>query len=226
MKVLLIDGYIDTPGCLGVPPYLSPIVRYIYGVLNELTNERGELDVDSLIIAIKSMNEERIKHKTQIEYLDFIVSGTDRIDKSMNTRAVIFDMIATARKEIIILSYLYVKTARSIIDALKQSEKRGVNLIILGECKNLERIAKSWKSNNSHKPRFFVYQPQSEYQSMHAKIILVDRKDLLITSANLTKSGLSTNTEFGVRIKGEICRKAYSLIKNLIDTKIFVGYYP
>ena len=33
MKVLLIDGYVDEPGCLGVPPYLAPYPRYIYGVL-------------------------------------------------------------------------------------------------------------------------------------------------------------------------------------------------
>ncbi|MHA1648317.1 MAG: radical SAM protein [Promethearchaeota archaeon] len=34
-NVLIIDGYIDTPGCLGVPPYLAPLPRYIYGVLKK-----------------------------------------------------------------------------------------------------------------------------------------------------------------------------------------------
>lgn len=33
--VLLLDGYIDEPSCLGVPPYISPHVRYIYGALLE-----------------------------------------------------------------------------------------------------------------------------------------------------------------------------------------------
>lgn len=33
MKVLLIDGYVDEPGCLGVPPYLAPYPRYLYGAL-------------------------------------------------------------------------------------------------------------------------------------------------------------------------------------------------
>ena len=31
MKILLLDGYVDEPACLGVPPYVSPHVRYIYG---------------------------------------------------------------------------------------------------------------------------------------------------------------------------------------------------
>ncbi|WP_201798817.1 radical SAM protein [Methanomassiliicoccus luminyensis] len=31
MKVLVVDGYIDEPACLGVPPYISPQVRAIAG---------------------------------------------------------------------------------------------------------------------------------------------------------------------------------------------------
>lgn len=35
MRVLIIDGYVDEPACLGVPPYLSPYPRYIAGALVE-----------------------------------------------------------------------------------------------------------------------------------------------------------------------------------------------
>ncbi len=33
MKAVLIDGYVDEPAVLGVPPYISPYVRYVYGAL-------------------------------------------------------------------------------------------------------------------------------------------------------------------------------------------------
>lgn len=33
IKTALIDGYLDEPSCLGVPPYLSPHIRYTYGAL-------------------------------------------------------------------------------------------------------------------------------------------------------------------------------------------------
>ncbi len=33
IKTLLIDGYLDEPSCLGVPPYISPHIRYTYGAL-------------------------------------------------------------------------------------------------------------------------------------------------------------------------------------------------
>ncbi len=33
MNALIIDGYVDEPACFGVPPYISPYVRYAAGVL-------------------------------------------------------------------------------------------------------------------------------------------------------------------------------------------------
>ncbi len=34
-EALLIDGYVDEPACLGVPPYISPYIRTVTGVLRE-----------------------------------------------------------------------------------------------------------------------------------------------------------------------------------------------
>jgi len=33
VKVAILDGYVDEPSCLGVPPYIAPYPRYIYGML-------------------------------------------------------------------------------------------------------------------------------------------------------------------------------------------------
>ncbi|WP_457549007.1 helix-hairpin-helix domain-containing protein [Archaeoglobus sp.] len=33
MKVAILDGYVDEPSCLGVPPYVAPYPRYVYGML-------------------------------------------------------------------------------------------------------------------------------------------------------------------------------------------------
>ena len=33
MKVTILDGYVDEPTCLGVPPYISPYPRYIAGAI-------------------------------------------------------------------------------------------------------------------------------------------------------------------------------------------------
>lgn len=34
-KVTILDGYVDEPSCLGVPPYIAPQIRYIYGACKE-----------------------------------------------------------------------------------------------------------------------------------------------------------------------------------------------
>ena len=33
MRVTILDGYVDEPTCLGVPPYISTYVRYVAGAL-------------------------------------------------------------------------------------------------------------------------------------------------------------------------------------------------
>ncbi len=43
MRVLIIDGYVDEPACLGVPPYISPYPRYIAGALVEKGIEKADI---------------------------------------------------------------------------------------------------------------------------------------------------------------------------------------
>lgn len=41
-NAVIIDGYVDEPACFGVPPYISPYIRYIAGALRERgLEERG-----------------------------------------------------------------------------------------------------------------------------------------------------------------------------------------
>ncbi len=53
MKALIVDGYVDEPACLGVPPYLSPYPRYIAGALRE----RGLFEKDIHYLTIDSLRE-------------------------------------------------------------------------------------------------------------------------------------------------------------------------
>ncbi len=53
MKALIIDGYVDEPACLGVPPYFSPYPRYIAGALRE----RGLFETDIHYLTIDRLRE-------------------------------------------------------------------------------------------------------------------------------------------------------------------------
>ncbi len=43
MRALIIDGYVDEPACLGVPPYMAPYPRYIAGALLEKGIKREDI---------------------------------------------------------------------------------------------------------------------------------------------------------------------------------------
>ena len=48
MKVAIVDGYVDEPSCLGVPPYVSPYPRYIKGMLNYLKIPSAYITADQV----------------------------------------------------------------------------------------------------------------------------------------------------------------------------------
>jgi len=43
IKISIIDGYVDEPTCLGVPPYISPYPRYIAGAIRDFD---GNIDIN------------------------------------------------------------------------------------------------------------------------------------------------------------------------------------
>ena len=45
-KALVLDGYTDEPACLGVPPYISPYVRLVYGAIGECGLEVSYATID------------------------------------------------------------------------------------------------------------------------------------------------------------------------------------
>jgi radical SAM superfamily enzyme with C-terminal helix-hairpin-helix motif len=46
MKVVILDGYVDEPSCLGVPPYISPYPRYLAGAVRDAGHEYSYVTID------------------------------------------------------------------------------------------------------------------------------------------------------------------------------------
>ena len=69
MKALIIDGYVDEPACLGVPPYLSPYPRYVAGALRE----RGLSESDIHYLTIDTLKKNSPAAGELIEKADFLV---------------------------------------------------------------------------------------------------------------------------------------------------------
>ena len=46
MLVTILDGYIDEPSCLGIPPYISPYVRYAAGAIKDTGHDYQYITID------------------------------------------------------------------------------------------------------------------------------------------------------------------------------------
>jgi phosphatidylserine/phosphatidylglycerophosphate/cardiolipin synthase-like enzyme len=51
--------------------------------------------------------------------------------------------------------------------------------------------------------------------------LIIDSKEILITSANMTGRGMQRNLEMGIYHKGQPAKEAENLIKELIDDRYF-----
>ncbi len=92
MRVLIIDGYVDEPACLGVPPYMAPYPRYIAGALVE----KGIKPQD---ISYRTIDRMR-RHREPVRFdLVVIIAGMTVPGKYLKAAPI-------ARKEIQELSHL------------------------------------------------------------------------------------------------------------------------
>lgn len=57
---------------------------------------------------------------------------------------------------------------------------------------------------------------------LHAKVIVADGRDALVTSANLTYHGYEANIEIGVRVSGEPARLVEKHFRELIRAEELV----
>ncbi len=95
-------------------------------------------------------------------------------------------------------------TVSLLVDAAR---KRATLSIVLHsddeETANLNNLLALWDIFVK-KPKVFTWRPPPDhpYTKLHAKCLVVDRLDALVTSANFTFHGLESNLELGLRVRG------------------------
>jgi len=127
------------------------------------------------------------------------------------TSEVMREMIGGARHSTIVLGYSITRggdrpsSATTVLDDLAEARRRldDVTVIMNDTAENRSALIESWPVGVPL-PRLLTWvgDPSKPYASLHAKVLIVDYVDLLITSANLTHHGLDANLELGVRLRG------------------------
>lgn len=131
------------------------------------------------------------------------------------TRPVVLDILAAAQHELLVVGYWIAAgqarhdTVRHIIEEMAAAVERGVRLRVV-----LDRLVRADGSTNRSlflslwpstvgPPTLLTWRSDvSAHVKLHAKVLVADRRDALVTSANLTMHAMGLNMEMGVRIRG------------------------
>lgn len=143
-----------------------------------------------------------------------------------STSQVVATMLSAARREIIVVGYEL--TSRSTLELLAAATSRGVSVMMILDRNrgSAAHVVESWP-DAAPLPRVFHDRGShgsAPFASMHAKCLLVDGDDLLITSANFTFHGMHGNIEVGVRLQGSAVIDARRLFSHLVETGVVQEY--
>ena len=138
------------------------------------------------------------------------------------TELVVREMINRAKNEIILLGYEL--TDRHLIALLAAAASLGTSVIMICDRgrRAAVRVLEAWPTDTP-RPRIFHDRDRADgapYASMHAKCLLVDSSDLLVTSANFTFHGLHGNIEIGVRLGGVPAAEARKIFSHLVESRL------
>ncbi len=138
------------------------------------------------------------------------------------TSQVLIEMLRPPVQEVILLGYEV--SDETMMELLGDAAAAGAIVIAICDRERgaAQRLLERWPQG-ARKPRIFQDRQRADgarYASMHAKCLLVDGDDLLVTSANFTFHGLHGNIEIGIRLSGKPAAEARKIFSHLVESRV------
>jgi len=179
----------------------------------------------ALLGALQTTLQVRRSIARDIDIVDLV--WTAPVQFSTPTRSpssVMREMILGATQRVTVVGYRMTRGAFPIFQALGVAFGHGIKVRLLfdqvGE--QMETFLRLWPIKGRY-PEIFN---KTSEGTLHAKVVLVDGIDMLVTSANLTAYALRQNLEVGVRIRGPTVLRLDSLFNRLVRTRHFTQIEP
>lgn len=152
------------------------------------------------------------------------------------TLQVMNEMLSRPTEEVLVVGYsIFLKgeLAQKFVDRLAELSSGGVSVVFIvdrryrgwgpngAEGHSIREIMEAWPTNKRRPSIYSWISEDDETSKLHAKLLLSDNRDLLVTSANLSGGGLETNLELGIRVQGEVARNCGEHFRNLIRSNFF-----
>jgi phosphatidylserine/phosphatidylglycerophosphate/cardiolipin synthase-like enzyme len=175
---------------------------------------RTSLDAASLSLALRTAHAVTVRDAQRSAQVEVVWTGPDAGGPPVRpTAAVITEMLRNTRSggEILLVGYSLTaadgSSSKDVIEMLGAASREQAQVRVVlhrdEEEKNRANLLAAWDVF-AVKPKIYTWDPEGggPYSKMHAKVLIVDRLDLLVTSANLTFHGLHENIEVGLRVRG------------------------
>ena len=161
--------------------------------------------------------------------MEIVWTGPRKISAGIrNTKPVIEEMLKSAKQgeTVTIIDYRITSNAESIVDELNTCLESGVHvdLIVDKSHVNETELRKCFAEKSLTKPTIYTRKDkESKFYKVHAKVIIIHDRQMLVSSANLTELGTEVNFEIGLLVSGPIVKNMMTLITKMIEEEYFVG---
>ncbi len=203
------------------------------GPIRRLLETADDTDLLATVIRVAVLAAERAR--AGVPSVEIAATRLQQGGRIRTTGGVARDIVGGAGERLLLVGYSVTADsalaglAAKTLSAMGDAAARGVTVtaIIHREEQNREAIIRAWPTN-APGPRFYTWpeQPNEPMAKMHAKVLIADAKDALITSANLTRHGFVGNVEMGVRIIGRPAKTVADVFERLLIDGGFVEWNP
>lgn len=181
----------------------------------ELSEARCEDIIESIIDAMNMSDADKISLVVTAPPSFAINAGT-----TMNA---VRSMINEAKRNILITGYSVSSYFSELVDTIVLKSQRGVFVkFFINDIDRQPDFDKILRHKGHFLKVYNYHQEDDKMAALHAKVISVDQRQTLITSANLSYHGQQGNIELGVLIESKrIAKQIDDVFTKLIFSKVF-----
>lgn len=144
--------------------------------------------------------------------------------KASKTKNVVADMITSAQKSIVMTGYSISDYFKDLLDLIIGKSQSGVYIrIYVNDIEKQKQALERLLAYQSKHLQLFEYikSEEDKMAALHAKMLIVDSSEMLISSANLSYHGMAGNVEIGLRVQStEKARELENIFKELVKMKV------
>ena len=177
-----------------------------------------------LILRTASAARSAPSHSSPMEFVATLPSGIAAGTRPTNI--VVEEICRGASRSLLLMGY-QVRTSSGVHESLNSAAARGVGVTLVCDRDDTgwREVYREWLPGTAT-PKILVNPPGSGSDilgKMHCKVLCADERDLLITSANFTWTGLNSNIEYGVRLGDpKSGRQAIEFVQHLERERLLV----